>query len=41
MKDNVAALRQKLTWEGTRRFDAYIEGMKAKSKFVPRLIPQA
>jgi hypothetical protein len=40
IKAKVAALRQKLTGEGTRRFDAYIEGMKAKIKFVPRIPPQ-
>lgn len=41
IKAKIAALRQKLTGEGTRRFDAYIEGMKAKIKFVPRVTPQA
>jgi hypothetical protein len=35
IKDKVATLRQKLSAGGMRRFDAYIESMKAKIKFIP------
>lgn len=35
IQSKFATLRQKFSPEGKRRFDAYIEGMKAKIKFVP------
>ncbi len=40
IKAKAAALREKFSPAGQQRFDAYIEGMKAKIKFVPRVIPQ-
>jgi len=35
IKTKVSGLRQELSPEGRSRFDAYIEGMKAKIKFIP------
>lgn len=35
-----ATLRQKLSPEGTLRFDAYIESLKAKVKFIPTVTPR-
>jgi hypothetical protein len=35
INEKVAALRRKLSPEGMRKFDAYIESMKAKIKFIP------
>lgn len=38
VKAKVAALREGLSPEGRQRFDAYIEGMKAKIKFIPKAV---
>jgi hypothetical protein len=40
IKAKVTSLRQKFSVEGQRKFDAYIESMKAKIRFVPDVAPK-
>jgi hypothetical protein len=39
IKGKVSGLRQNLSPEGRSKFDAYIESMKAKIKFIPKVAP--